>query len=238
MGLLGNFYGFLGYLNHSKERYAKAEAHYRRGVRHGMDSLNYQMAYGVLLLRTGSFQQARDTFSHLLITAPRKGHFRMTAKMNLALSYWKLGEVDTAVEMMEEVHQKLHNSKTYGALGYLLIAAGDLDKALAFNVEALTYDEDDPVVLDNLAQVYYALGNREEALQYFLKAEEEKGDQADTLYYLGCLYQEEGHFETAREKWEKALLCRITALSTISRQEIEEKLSSLPPSVSDEEEEA
>lgn len=238
MGILGNFYGFLGYFQHSKERYDKAEAYYRRAVRLGMDSLSYQMAYGVLLLRTGSFQEARDAFSHLLITAPRKGHLRMTAKMNLALSYWKLGEIDTAVEMMEEAHQKLHNSKTYGALGYLLIAAGDLDKALAFNQEALAYDEEDPVVLDNLAQVYYALGSREEALKYFLKAEEEKGDQADTLYYLGCLYQEEGRLEKARDKWEKALQCRITALSTISRQAIEEKLSSLPPAASAEEEEA
>ncbi len=227
MGFLGNFYGFLGYFNHSRDNSEKAFHFYERGMKHGMDSLNYRMAYGVLLLRTGSFGEAKEIFSHILVTAPKKGHFRGMAKTNVALAYWKLGEIDTAVEMMGEVHGKLKNSKTYGAYGYLLIAAGDLDKALAFNLEALAYDDEDPVILDNLAQVYYAVGNREEALKYFLLAEAEKGDQADTQYYLGCIYQEEGRLEEAKEKLEKALTCRITALSTIRREDIEAQLASL-----------
>jgi tetratricopeptide (TPR) repeat protein len=230
MGFLGNLYGFLGYYNHTRGHVEKALDWYARGAEKGMERPSYRLAHGVLLLRTGSFREAREIFSNLLVTGPRTGRIPLMAKLNIALAYWKLGEIDTAVEMMWEVHNKLGNSRTYGTLGYLLIASGDLEKALEFNMKALDYDDEDPVVLDNLGQIYYAMGDREEALKYFLKAEEEKDDQADTLYYLGCIYHEKGRIEEARRKLEKALECKLTSLNTVSRADIEEKLKELQES--------
>ena len=91
----------------------------------------------------------------------------------------------------------------------------------------MEYDNTDPVVLDNVAQTYYRMGDIEEAFTYFIRAKEVKGDQADTLYYLGCIYQQKDQLEEAREVLEKALTCNISALSTISREHIEKKLKNL-----------
>ncbi|HZJ82576.1 MAG TPA: tetratricopeptide repeat protein, partial [Clostridia bacterium] len=96
-----------------------------------------------------------------------------------------------------------------------------------YNLEAVDYDDEDPVVLDNLAQTYYKMGLIEEAKEYFEKAEEQKDNQAVTLYHLGIIYAGEGHVELAKEKLNKALTCNLTPLSAVTYEDIEERLREL-----------
>ena len=69
--------------------------------------------------------------------------------------------------------------------------------------------------------------NYQAVLEFFEKAEEEKDDQAVTLYYLGLIYLQEGKKELAKEKLEKALSANLTPLSAITREEIENVLRDL-----------
>lgn len=223
MSVMGNIYGFLGYFNHSTRKPEKAKRYYTKGMKAGMKRANYRLAYGVLLLNDGEFEKARDIFSSVLTDYTQKEKKRTMAKLNISLAYWKLGEIDTAIEMLTEVQAKYNTSRIYGTLGYMLIEKGDLDKALSYNLEALDYDDEDPVILDNLAQTYYKLGMKDQAKEYFLKAEEIKPDQVDTLFYLGCIYKEEGNIRLAQEKLSKALECNITPMNTITRQQIQKK---------------
>ena len=227
MGLIGNIYGFFGYYNHSRGKKDEALKWYKKAEEKDVTNPNYQMAYGVLMLRSGQFEKARELFNKLLVFFPRNQAVKTNAKINLALTHWKMGDLDTAVDSMTEIHGKLKNSRTYGTLGYLLVETGDYEKALQFNKEALDYDDTDPVVLDNLGQAYYRMGDMDKAFEYFKKAQEQKEDQAVTLYYLGILYQQRGQVEEARAVLDKALTCRISALSTVSREEIEAKREEL-----------
>ncbi len=108
-----------------------------------------------------------------------------------------------------------------------MLEKGDLEKALKFNLEALDYDDEDPIILDNLGETYYRLGQKEEAKKYFEKAEEFRDNQPDILYHLGCIYMEEGDRERAKEKFTKALECDITPLNSVNRSQIEAKLREL-----------
>ena len=55
-------------------------------------------------------------------------------------------------------------------------------RVLKFNQEAVDYDDEDPICLDNLAQTYYrVLGQKEEARTFFEKAHAIKPEQIDTL---------------------------------------------------------
>jgi tetratricopeptide (TPR) repeat protein len=227
MGLIGNIYGFLGYYNHSRRKTDKALNWYKKAEEHDVTNPNFQMAYGVLLLRSGQFQKAQDLFNKLLVFFPRNQQVRTNAKINLSLTYWKLGDIEAAVETMTDVHNRLKNSKTYGTLGYLLVDAGDYEKALQFNLEALDYDDTDSVVLDNIGQTYYRMGDTEKAFEYFKKAYEQNEEQAVTLYHLGVLHAQRDQVNEAKEMLEKALACNISALSTISREAIENKLKEL-----------
>jgi len=227
MGLWGNINGFLGYLFHIRGNLEKARRYYGIGMEKDMTNPSFKLAYGVALLKSGEFEKARDVFRDVLLNRGYKESTRNMAKINLSLAYWKLGEIDTAVEMLSELHRRQRNSRIYAALGYLLIEKGDLKEALEFNLEALDYDDEDPVILDNLGQTYYRMGNIDEARKYFLKAESLKADQAVTLYHLGCIYQQEGDYETAKEKLLKALDCNIGTLTTINREDIEKRLTEI-----------
>jgi len=227
MSIVGNIYGFLGYYNHSRGNFEKAKELYEKSLQRGGNKPNYLLSYGVLMLREGQFEKAKDLFSTVLVKLPVEEKYKTMAKINISLAYWKLGEIDTAIEMLEEVHRKYRSGKVYGTLGYLLIHKGDLEKALEFNLEALDYDDEDPVILDNLGQIYYKMGDMDKAKEFFEKAEEEKDDQAVTLYYLGLIYLQEGKKELAKEKLEKALSANITPLSAITREEIENALRDL-----------
>lgn len=227
MSLMGNLYGFLGYYNHSRGNYEKAQGLYEKAVEKGTNKPNHLLSYGVLMLREGQFEKAKELFSTVLVGMPAKEKQKTMAKMNISLAYWKLGDIDVAVEMLEEVHRKNRSGKVYGTLGYLLIHKGDLDRALEYNLEAFDYDDEDPVVLDNLGQIYYKMGDMDKAKEFFKKAEEEKDDQAVTLYHLGLIYAGEGDKKMAKEKLEKALTCNITPLSVVTVQDIEEALRNL-----------
>jgi len=224
---MGNIYGFLAYYSHSRGEYEKAKKLYEKSLQRECNKPNYLLSYGVLLLREGQFEKAKELFSTVLVELPVQEKYKNMAKINISLAYWKLGDIDIAIEMLEEVHRKYPSGKVYGTLGYLLIQKGDLERALEYNLEALEYDDEDPVILDNLGQIYYKMGEIDKAKEFLKRAEEEKDDQAITLYYLGLIYSQEGNKELAKEKLEKALTCNLTALSAVTREDIEKALGDL-----------
>ena len=141
---------------------------------------------------------------------------------------YKLGNLDKAIELLERVHQKNPRGETYGALGYLYIEQGDADKALAFNEGALEYDDEDPVILDNLGQIYYRLLNdREKALEYFTKAHEIKPSQIDTLWFLSRYDMDAGKTDDALEKLDTASQGRFSPLNYLSKSQIEQEIARL-----------
>ena len=116
----------------------------------------------------------------------------------------------------------------YETLGYLYIEAGDAEKALAYNMEAYEYDDEDAITLDNLGQLHYRLlGDKATAKEYFEKALELKPGQIDTLYFLAKYDIEAGDTEAAREKLETALEGRFSPLNYASKEMVEELLAGL-----------
>jgi len=120
-----------------------------------------------------------------------------------------------------------HNKKgsDYIIIGYLKIEKGDADDALAFNLEALEYDDSDPVFLDNLAQTYYRLlHDKEKAKPYFEKALELKPSAIDTNYFLSLYAIEAGDYAKAREHLETAKKGFFSPLNYATPEKIDEEL--------------
>ncbi len=101
-------------------------------------------------------------------------------------------------------------------------------KALKYNEEAVDYDEDDSICLDNLAQTWYrVMGDREKAKTWFDKAHAIKPEQIDTLYFLSRYDLEAGRKEEAAAKLEKALEGRFSPLNYCSKEQLEAELRTL-----------
>lgn len=218
-------------LKHQNGDLAGAKAGYEELYNGGVVNAAYMMHYSVLLLREGgeeNYRKAKEVLAKAEKAKDMNDERRIQLWMNYAVAEYKLGDLDKAIRMLETSHKRGVSGLTYGSLGFLYIESGDAEKALAYNLEALEYDDEDPVTLDNLGQVYYRLLNdKKTAREYFEKAIELKDSQIDTLYFLALYDMEDGKKEEAKAKLEKALQGRFSPLNYANKARVEEALAKL-----------
>lgn len=218
-------------LKHQNGDLAGARDEYQKLYEGGYIAAAYLLPYTVLLLREGgeeNFIKVKEILKKAEKAKDMNEERRQQLLMNYAVAQYKLGEMEKAIHLLEVSHKRGPCGMTYGALGFLYIEEGDAEKALAYNLEALEYDDEDPVTLDNLAQTYYRLlGDKENAKKYFLKALEYKDSQIDTLYFLARYDAEEGNREAALEKLEKAGDGRFSPLNFATKEKIEAEIARL-----------
>lgn len=225
MGLMNKLKIRQALLKHQRGQADEARILYEQLYGDGEISASYMLPFAVLLLRSGE-EGAFDQVKEILVKAQKAPDLSPERKqqlfMNYAVASWKTGDLDKGVRLLEASHRDSPCGLTYQSLGFLYIEHGDGEKALAYNLEALEYDDEDPVILDNLGQTYYRLLNdKEKARPYFEKAHQIKPSQIDTLYFLSRYDLEEGKKEEALEKLEEALEGRFSPLNFVTREMIE-----------------
>ncbi len=228
----GNQLAEKGKVEEARAKHEEALRYYELGVRNHSMTVSYLMAYGVLLLRMNQFEKAKEIFLQAEHDRRITKEERRQLRMNFAVCQWKLGNLDNAIEQLKIARESGRNTMIYGSLGYMLIEkakqTGDFTEAIAFNNEAMDYDDEDSVILDNMGQLNLAMGERDKALDYFKKAHERKPTQVDTLYYLGKLALEDGDAETAKKYLDSALAGNYSALATVSREQTQALRDSIP----------
>jgi len=201
---------------------------YEEAIAAGLNDPRYLLSYSVLLIRAGEFAKARELLVKHQKNPYLNGDNRKQLYVNYAACVFKMGEMDKAIAVLEGQSAKEPSGLIYETLGYLYVEAGDKDKALAYNREALEYDDEDPISLDNMAQTYYRLLNdKETAKTYFKKALSFKPGQIDTLFFLAQYDLEAGDRAAAKEKLEKALEGRFSPLNFATKEKIGELLKTI-----------
>ncbi|MFH1513642.1 MAG: hypothetical protein ABIG45_09840 [Bacillota bacterium] len=194
----------------------------------GLKDPRYILSYSVLLLRSGEYQKSRELLVANQSNPLLKGETRRQLYVNYSVCVYKLGDIEKAVRILEGQHQKEPTGLIYQTLGYLYVELGDKEKAHQFNQEAMEYDEEDPITIDNLGQAYYRLtDDKETARKYFLKALSLKPGQIDTLYFLAQYDIADGNKAAATEKLNTALEGRFSPLNYATKEKIEEQLKTL-----------
>lgn len=216
---------------HQRGNKDEAMALYDELYQKGVMQSNYILPYSVLLLRDGgndNFQKVREMMVKIQKSPDLTEERRQQMLMNYAIAAWKTGDLARAVSTLEASHQKSPCSLTYQALGFLYIELGDAQKALGYNLEAMEYDDVDPITLDNLGQTHYRLLNDKEAARpYFEKAHKIKPTQIDTLFFLSLYDQNEGRTEEAIKKLETSLEGNFSPLNYATREMVTEQLQQL-----------
>ncbi len=201
---------------------------YEEALQSGLKDPRYILSYSVLLLRSGEYQKARE----LLVQHQKNPMLNAETKKQLFVNYavcmYKIGENDKAISVLESQHKKDPSGLVYQTLGYLYVATGNKENAVSFNLEAMEYDDEDPITLDNLAQAYYIVeGDKKTAKKYFEKALAIKPGQIDTLYFLAQYDIADGKKEEAAEKLKTALKGRFSPLNHATKEMVQEQLSTL-----------
>lgn len=229
MGLMTNMKARRALMAHGKSNYQEAYQLYAQAYTEGLDKPRYLLPYSILLLRQGEYETAKEVLRKVEKASGLTQEQRMQMLTNYAVASWKTGRLEYAIGLLKEVYRKAPCGANYGTLGFLLIEQGDLEEALAFNKEAVAYDDEDPVALDNLAQTYYRIAaDKEEARTIFEQALVLKPTAIDTNFFLAQYDIEEGKFQEAREKLETAREGRFSPLNHATPEMVDEALSNLP----------
>jgi tetratricopeptide (TPR) repeat protein len=182
------------------------------------------VSFAYLLLKQGRNEEAGEVMEHVMKGSGLKGNEEINAKSTMALVLWKKGDLDGAVEMLTDLHDKYKNSTVYGSLGYLLMLQGDYKKALGYNLEAYEYNGSDKVIQDNLGQNYYLLGEYDKAQEVYEKLIEESPQFPEPYYFYGKVLIARGKLEEGLESMKKAMNYKFSFLSTTTMEEIEEEI--------------
>ena len=227
MSFMGNMAGNKALAAHSKGDYRTALKLYEEAYAKGMDKPKLLKSYSVLLIRTSQFDKALEIIKQLE-KMPMDAKSKTDLHINYAIILWKKGHLDRAMEILEDEFRHTKNGTLYSIIGYLKIEQGDADEAIRFNQEAVEYDEEDAVFLDNLAQSYYRLkGDKETAKEYFDRAIAIRPKSIDTNYFLALYDIENGDIESAKDRLDLARLGMTSPLNYATPEMIDAKRDEL-----------
>ena len=218
-----SLFAYIGNLKYSKGSLEEAINWFAKAYGTGKARPSTTSSYAYLLLKNGKLDESETILNKLISSHPDKDS-EMLAKSNLALALWKKGCLDEAISLLEAVINDYKTSTIYGSLGYLLILKGDLEKALQFNLEAHEYNDSNTVILDNLGQIFHLTGQYEKSAEIFEKLLSKNPSFPEAYYNYGLLLLDVNQTEKAVEMMEKALDYKLSFLSTIKKEDIEQKL--------------
>ncbi len=183
------------------------------------------ITFGYLLLKEGHLEESLKIFKEQInSTSKISDNDLYSLKSNYALALWKNGELDRAIAMYEDIFPNYKNTNVYGSLGYFYILKGNLDKALKFNQEAVEYNNTGAVILDNLGQTYYLLGEYQKADEIFKKLMALSPKFPEAYYDYALVLEKLGDKERCLENLKNALNYKPNFLSGVTVEQIEDKL--------------
>lgn len=227
MSFMGNMTGNKALTAHSKGDYRTALKLYEEAYEKGMDKPRLLRGYSVLLIRTSQFDKALEVLKRME-KMPMDAKEKTDLHINYAIILWQKGHLDRAMEILEDEFRHTKNGTLYSIIGYLKIEQGDAEEAIRFNKEAIEYDDEDPVFLDNLGQTYYRLvGDKETAKIYFDKAIARKPKAIDTNYFLALYDIENGDIESAKDRLDTVRVGMFSPLNYATPEMIDAKRDEL-----------
>lgn len=197
----------------------KALKWFERAEKHKMN-IGQMEVYAYYLLREGKVEKSEEIYKKLLKAALRP-ELRLKIRAEYAVLLSKTGRIDEAIAELEEITVHYTNTTTYGSLGYLYILGDSIRKATNYNEEAYDYNSDDPVILDNMTQLYIKLGDYKKAKKYADEMLEKKPYFAECYYDSAFVYMKLGDIARAKELLEDARCCKLTFMSTVKEEDLD-----------------
>lgn len=215
----------LNYMKNNDKTFDYLEKAYRTGRM----TNEQKLYYGYMCLREGRLEKAEKMINAVL-AFKLDPKVKSQAKLNYALLLWKKGNTEEAVKMTEEVFEDYKTTIVYGNLGFLYLESGDLDRALEFNKEAYEYNEDNEVIADNLAQVYYKLGEYDKSREIYNRFIDKKITSPTFLYNISKTLVKTGDKELAIKFLKEALGLHFAGVASVEKETVENYLKELEES--------
>jgi tetratricopeptide (TPR) repeat protein len=213
----------IGNAKYSSNKIEEAFIWYERACKLNSCSPKIKNFYAYALIKVGNIEKAEEILNTIIkskISEYAKGPSRFT----LSIIMCKKGNLDGAIEVLENMYKNYKSTNLYENLGYYYIMKGDYDKALEFNQEAYDYNNSDESIIDNLAQTYYLREDYSKAKEFYEKILPKNPTFPSYYYYYALVLLKENNTEEALQIMKRALNCKFSFLSLIKKEEIQNKI--------------
>ncbi|MDY3828766.1 MAG: tetratricopeptide repeat protein [Clostridium sp.] len=206
--------------------YDKALEIYKKACSKKKAGNGIKLSYASTLIYLGKADTCKEVLDNIDYASLSEDRFKITYRETEGRYLWKIGKIDEAIDTYKNLLNDFKTTSIYETLGYLLIVGKRYEEALELNLEAKDYDSNN-VILDNLAQSYYYLNQKEEAFKIYqniIDEAEKKPNFSEPYYYYGLLLKENGNVDEANNCFEKALTFNESNLSIISHEMIKAQI--------------
>jgi tetratricopeptide (TPR) repeat protein len=205
-----------------QENYDAAIEQLHLAIRNSPDAYQPHLYLGMAYAETDELEMAHDEFFTALDLAKTEKDEETVE--NEITRYWliydKQGEQYNEAAQFSEAIGQFEKAITiddrkpdaYINLGYALHMSGQYDQAVEVFEQALEYSPDNPVLIENLVNVYEtkagnlaAIGNFAEALMYFEKIERIAPEQPDLMYNIALMHYQLKDYREAIKYYNKQL---------------------------------
>ena len=229
MGFMTGFKANKAYRLQKSGQANEAIALYEECFAEGMDDPRYNLAYALLIIRKGEYQKAKD----FLVKHQKAPGMTPEQRVNLLVDYsaccFRLGDLEKAINTLEQQARKGETGLIYQTLGYLYVEKYDAANRPDFS--QLPAEAEEKPVEEAEAQEQPAGDGEvekklspEEAWEAGLKKAEEfidksiEYDDEDAVCLdnkAQFLYRVRGDKQGARKWFEKALACKENQIDTL-----------------------
>lgn len=212
-------------IKYNKRDYQQAMKIFRVADKVGNLNAQNKMLLGYVCLRCGKLEEARKHLNLCKGLIPKGRPERNQVKNLLALVSWKEGNLNDAIEMLEEIlADGYRNTQIYQNLGIMYNLSGDSEKAIAFHKEAMEFNADDQIIRDNLADGYAIAERWNDAAEVYeaLVNDDPEPRFPEAFYGYGKVLIALGKQEEGLAMIKKSLEKPFSYLSIRTKEEIEE----------------
>lgn len=209
----------------SEGKYRKSAELYKKINKRNKVKFNFRFSYGCALMRTGDFDGAEAVFNSIIRDKVNiKENERNQAKQQRCMVYMKQGRLSDAMEEAEELFDGGYkNSFMYAMIGYFKMLNNEPQSDItAFCEEGYKYNSDNRDIMDNLSICYYKEGKYEKAKEISQKLMKLNPTFAEAYYHGAQIAIRCNDYDRARELIKGIDKCNMSAMTTVTRDEIKE----------------
>lgn len=220
---------FKGNKEFTKHNFQKSLAYYESALNAFNCGNHIKLRYAYIALYCGEIKRCKDILD-IIPTNQLPKELYNSYKITEALYIWKCGDLRKAIDICKDVHNDFNHTLVYETLGYLLIISKRYNEALEYNKKAYEYDSNSLIILDNLAESYYYIGDFEKSKELYENLINKKEDTIsfpEPYYYYGIILNKLGNKSSAKKYIEKSLTKKEYFLSNLTHKKIKQTLSTL-----------
>ncbi|OGF65147.1 MAG: hypothetical protein A2Y62_18295 [Candidatus Fischerbacteria bacterium RBG_13_37_8] len=198
-------YAGLGFAQYNLEFYKEAEKSFRKAVKlDSNDFLNYYYL-GLISEKIGKTKQAIAMYEKIM----EMKIFLPEAYQHLIKLYSETGKLEKYSDLTKKwedyQHKNIASLKERFSKALRYTAEGKFEEALDEYEYIMKFDSSNPVVLNNVAFVYYDLNDMAKAVAYNKRCLKINPDFENAHYGLALAYEKTGDYKDAITEWEAYL---------------------------------